>query len=139
MITLLLVGCGASATTPTPSPPIEVFFYGNECTVSGPTEIPKGDHPIVLNDQSDMNVILLVGKLTDGKTFQDLLDLQSEPGESFPKPSWVVYAQKYSSPDSEYWIYELDEPGEYALYVWGSSPEILWFCAPRHVMEAPIE
>ncbi len=137
LLTLMLVGCGASAATPTQE--IEVTFSGNECTVSGPTEILMGDHPIVLNDQSDINVSLWAGKLNNGKTFQDLLDLQSEPGESFPVPSWVVFAQKYSTSDSEDKIYVLDEPGEYSLSVYNPFPETVWLCAPLHVMEAPIE
>lgn len=137
LLTLMLVGCGASAATPTQE--IEVTFNGNECTVSGPSEIPIGERPIILNDLSDMNMRLFVSRLIDGKTFQDLLDLQSEPGELYPAPSWVVDAQKYSASDSEDSIYVLDEPGEYALYVYSLSPEILWLCAPRQVIEAPIE
>ena len=97
LIMLLLVGCGAPAAAPTsePSPePVvvevgDVIFDGTECTVSGSTELPPGRYSFVLKDLSEEDVHLFVSRLTDGKTFQDLLDLQSEPGEYVPEQDWL--------------------------------------------------
>jgi hypothetical protein len=104
LIPLLLVGCGAPAATPTsepsPEPVVEVgdvIFDGTECTVSGSTELPPGRYSFVLKDQSELEVNLFVSRLTDGKTFQDLLDLQSEPGEYVPEQDWIDHAVELGS------------------------------------------
>ncbi len=127
---------------PTPSlhQPIEVTFDGNECTVSGPTEIPTGNYPFVWNDLSEQqNTDFWVSRLLDGKTFQDLLDLQSEPGEYFPKPSWVVHSPGYYSFTAEVWVIILDEVGEHAIYLGGKNPLSIWHCASFQVFEDPSE
>ena len=117
LITLLLVGYGAPAATPTPipqtatpTPPsgplpgfvaegIEVTFDGIECTVSGPTELPIGEHSFVLKDLSGQNQVLYVSYLLDGKTFQDFLDEQpNEPDVYLPKPSWVIHTPQLGEP-----------------------------------------
>ena len=89
---------------------------------------------------------IYVSHLTDGHTYQELLDPQSEPGEYYPKPNWVVYATKR---DFEFerneagtelaWTFFLEEEGEYAIYIGGSKPDDLWFCAPLQVVEDPDE
>jgi len=79
---------------------IEVTFDGNECTVSGQTESPIGEHSFILNDLSEMNSELWVLRLRNGKTFQDLLDEQGEPGVWWAKPSWVSHARHTVGP---YW------------------------------------
>jgi hypothetical protein len=40
-----------------------------------------------LKDLSDEDVGFSLARLLDGKTFQDMLELQSEPGEFIPSPS----------------------------------------------------
>ena len=133
--------------TPTPMPPtpmpIVVTFDGNECTVSGPTELPTGEHSFLLKDLSGQGQYLYVSRLLDGKTFQDVLDLQSEPGVYYPKPSWVVYAPRRPTEriaEGEHvYTFILNKEGEYAIYLGTSSPSSLWFCAPLKVMEAPSE
>ena len=161
LITLLLVGCGAPAATPTPIPPtetskptseplpetvteFEVTFDGNDCTVTGPTELPAGEHTFIFIDQSDMRGELWLVYLEDGKTFQDHFDLQSEPGEWYPKPSWVIYDTRVSFEfqesngrrvDSSTW--KLDKVGEHTIVCYVSSPQMIWFAAPFMVVETP--
>ena len=160
LVTLLLVGCGAPAATPTPIPPtatltpvpptatltpvppIEVTFDGTECTVSGPTELPTGDHKFVLKDLSEQNQVLYVSLLLDGKTYQDLLDLQSEPGEYYPKPRWSVHTtggMRRNAKGENVYTFSLDIEGEHAIYLGSAFPHSLWFCAPLKVIEAPSE
>jgi hypothetical protein len=164
LITLLVVGCGAPAATPTPIPPtgtptttseplpetvaeaIEVTYDGNECTVSGPTELPIGELSFVLKDLSEeMNVHLTVTRLLDGKTFQDLLDLQGEPGKFPPqRPSWIDTPTLLGRTWNEsiggvVYTYSLNKEGEYVILVSGSSPISVWYCAPLWVIEAPSE
>jgi hypothetical protein len=115
VIALLLVGCCAPAATPTPIPPTDtptpvpptpkpasetfpeydpntilVTFNGDECIASVPTELPVGEHQFVLRNLSDQFQSLWVSHILDGHTYQDLLDMQSEPGVYFPGPSWIA-------------------------------------------------
>jgi len=149
---IVLAGCGPSAQpippTPTstslPTPtPIVVTFDGNECTVSGPTELPTGEHSFLVKDLSGQGQYLYVSRLLDGKTFQDLLDLQSEPGEYVPKPSWVIWQGRRPTEriaEGEHlYTFVLNKEGEHSIELYVSSPRSLWFCAPLKVIEAPSE
>jgi len=153
LITLVLAGCGASAAAPTPVPAtatlppipeIEITYDGNECTVSGPTELPTGWHSFVIYDLSELDVALYVSRLTDGKTFKDLLDEQGEPGRYWLKPSWVIHASQpgvaWNKPDGGLvHTYNLTKEGEHAIYIGGYTPMSIWFCAPFQVIAAPSE
>jgi len=133
--------------TPTPVPPtptpIVVTFDGNDCTVTGPTELPTGEHSFLLKDLSGQRQVLYVSHLLDGKTFQDMLDLQSEPGEWYPKPSWVIHPGRRPTEriaEGEHlYTFVLNKEGEHSIELYASSPRSLWFCAPLKVMEAPSE
>ncbi len=126
--------------------PIEVTFTGEECTVTGPTELPMGEHQFILRDLTEKNADLFVQYFIDGKTVQDYLDLQSEPGE------WVEYtnntltimaimrgAEWNESIDGKVYTYLLNEEGEHVILVGGHSPRSIWICAPLWVIEAPSE
>ncbi len=121
--------------TMTPGSPIEVIYTGEECEVVGPLEVTIGSRPIILNDQSGSFAQLWVAKLNDGKTFQDLLEPQTEKREYYPKPYLITYPKKYLVADKDYFVFILDEPGEYALYIYTLTPEVLWFCRPLFVNE----
>ena len=155
LITLLLVGCGAPAATPTsepsPEPVVEVgdvIFDGTGCTVSGSTELPPGRYSFVLKNLSEQSTGIFVSRLTDGKTFQDLLDLQSEPGEYVPEQDWLKNAVErgiaWNKPDGgNVHTYLLIKEGEYAVSLWSpateTAPMRIWFCAPFWVKEDPSE
>ena len=144
LITLVLVGC--DFLNPTAIAEIEVAFDGNECTASGPSESVTGPHSFILNDLSDKEVELWASRLDEGKTVQDLLDEQGEPGEWWPKPSWFTHTQQartvwINENGGEVWTYLLDEEGEYVVYVGIDklTEKKLWFCAQTLVVEAPVE
>jgi len=125
----------------------EVIFDGTECTVSGLTELLPGRYSYVLVDLSDDNANLFVGRLTEGKTFQDMLDLQGEPGGYVPfiDDSYVWAVEPgiaWQKPDGgEVHTYILTEEGEYTVGLWSwvtvTTPEKIWFCAPIWVKVAP--
>jgi len=163
LVGLLLVGCGAPAATPTPIQPtetskptsepppetvaeFEVTFDGNDCTVSGPTELQAGEHTFIFVDHADVRGELWLVYLEDGKTFQDHLDGQSEPGEWYPKPSWVQYDSRVAREsqwsngkrvDTETW--DLFQVGEHTILCYVGFPQLLWFAAPVMVVEPTSE
>jgi hypothetical protein len=49
--------------------------------------LPLGDYAFTIIDESDWKGELWLINLNEGKTLQDMLDLQSEPGEWYEKPS----------------------------------------------------
>jgi len=94
LITLLLVGCSVPAAKPIPETvdePIKITFDGKECTSSGPTELPTGEHSFVYKNLSEDYLSFKVGRFLEGKTYQDLLELQSEPGEYNPRVFWTAH------------------------------------------------
>ncbi len=67
---MLVVGCTTAQAEPTSTPlpptdtsipptqvpqPIEVTFDGKGCTVTGPTELPMGEHQFILRDLTEKN------------------------------------------------------------------------------------
>jgi len=147
----LLAGCtGANdqvskpthtSMPPTLTPrPFIITFDGNECTLSGPTEVPLGEYPFILNNLSDIKITYYHGRYLLGeKTFQDINDLQNEPGEQFAIPNWAVFVPYYYSPDDEVYIFKLETAGEHFIYLhYCHDPDYLWLCSPPiQVIEAP--
>ena len=116
-----------------------VTFDGSECTVSGPGEVSTGKYNFVLNDISgEENVRIMVARLEEGRTFQDLINIQSEPGEDFSYGSWISIPFMFTV-DHIVYTYYLDTPGEHAIEVGSFVPHNLWLCAPLRVVGAPSE
>ena len=145
-IVLLLIGCGAPAAIPTSEVlpetivEFEVMFDGNDCIVTGPAEVPAGEHTFIFIDQSDMGGELYVSNLNDGKTFHNLVDMQGEPGRYFPKPEWTHYDSRISRETEKLEgrrvdtsTYNLDVVGEHVIYCGTYQPQGLWFGAPLFV------
>ena len=114
------------------------FDENHNCIIAGPTEVPTGDYLLSLNNLSDTNVDLAVNHLIDGHSFQDLLDLQSEPGEPFNKVYWMSHPF-YFTRDHKVWTYSFDEAGEYVVLILQHVYKGIWICDPFQVTEAPIE
>jgi hypothetical protein len=125
--------------------PFDVTFDGEECTYTGPTELSMGVQKFAYKNISDReDVDLWAYRLLDGKAFQDLLDLQSEPGEYFPKVSWIVHPRKSGEGDESnggiVFTLDLDIEGEYILLAGSYGPENIWICYPPiQAIEAPSE
>jgi hypothetical protein len=139
---------GTAVSTDTTSDEVDIFTVTQAeegCVVSGPAEVPANEtyYFIVKNPAepyADLN--LYVSRLTDGKTFQDLIEPQTYPGEYYPKPSWVVYAKRETAQAEEFSLAtELAddeqafaftvEPGPHVIYTYTGGA--LWFCAPFQV------
>jgi hypothetical protein len=127
-------------SNPSPQPSgitFEVTFdEHHRCTISGPKEVPTGDHQIILNDLSELKVDLAVTHLIDGHNYQDLLNLQSEPGSPFVKVYWMSQPYYYTK-DHKVWNYSFDEAGEHVVLILRHVFEGIWICDPFQVIEAP--
>lgn len=146
-LTLFLTACTNSQPEPTQLPqPIEVIFTGDDCTVTGPSELPAGKHTITFIDESDMDSELWLIRLKEGKTFQDVLNEQSEPGDWYAKRDWQYYDAIVSveSKESEgrridTYIWNLPQVGEHAISCYVDSPRLHYWVAPITIVEAPSE
>lgn len=110
---------------------LTVTFERNNITYSGPAELPPGDHIFILKDLSGQDQVLYVSFLIDGKTLQDMVDLQSEPGVYYHKPSWVISLEKKEvekiAEGEIAYTFSLDKEGVYAIYTYSPSASSLWF------------
>ena len=158
---VLLAGCSGSdsvdsaPTQTTDSPPLsaqpfEVTFDGTTCPTVGPAELPPGEHSYILYNTSEMNVKLEVARFDQGNTMQDLLDIQEEPGDWWPKPKWLTHSSSKGKPWStddggKAWTYKTYIPAEYVIYViifdYDNDPteNKLWFCEQFSIKSSPSE
>ncbi|TET35286.1 MAG: hypothetical protein E3J69_05375 [Anaerolineales bacterium] len=139
IVALLMAACARSEEM------IEVTFDGKECTITGQTELLTGEQLFVYKNLSNMELDLWAGRFLDGHTAQEYFDLQSEPGEYYEKPSWVVEPRQEgtggdASDGGEVFILHMDDEGEYILALGSYGPLSLWNCLPQLlVIEAPSE
>ena len=140
----------APTTTPTTPAPrgtsapgdiIDITFDGSRCTYSGTTVVPTGVHSFVVKDltgepPADMRTMAIA----DGHTYQDLLDLQGEPGEYVPLPEWAEWPLTTYQPvdrelaDNESANQLILEPGEHGITI--RTDDGLWFCGALTVTDS---
>lgn len=120
---------------------LTVKFERNNITYSGPAELPLGDHIFVLKDMSRKDQVLYISLLLDGKTLQDMIDLQSAPGVYYPKPSWVISIEKQKvkkiAEGETAYTFSLNEDGVHAIYTYSPSASSLWFGSSFKVIKPP--
>ena len=157
MAVLFVSACTTSQPAPTESPEDvvievgEVIFNGTECTVTGSTKLSPGIYSYVLQDESEYEVQMYIGKLLGGKTTQDMLDLQGKPGAYVPEAvtdeayDWAFEpgAAWYKPDGGEVHTYILSTEGEYTVGIWSYETETIpftvWFCAPLWIEEVTSE
>ncbi len=164
MAVFLVTACATTQPEPTSTPlpptdtskpptqvpqPIEVTLDGKGCTVTGPTELPMGEHQFVFIDlvednEDSFHADLYVQNYIDGKTLQDLFDFQGEPGKYYYDPPWAIRVPKIGtewneSIEGKIYTYLLNEEGEHVIVIVENSPLGVWICAPLWVIEAPSE
>jgi hypothetical protein len=138
LLLALLTGCASSVQeTPTPEPNIlfEVSLEGDDCTFTGPSEVPTGMIDIAFDIKGDLNFGPWVDRFVDGKTYQDFLDIYIGPEESHPEPVWVKHPP-YFTVDHKVWTFTLSEAGEHAILVGSYTPWREYICGPFQVIEA---
>jgi len=122
---------------PTPSTQTEVTWDGNECIVTGPSVVPVGYHEFVWRDHTNHGYGFAVRYLHEGYTYQDMLDVQGEPGKLFSRPSWVEEIEgsyrRDDSIDAEVFTFHFDQEGNYDIHLWDTN--FLWICGGLTAVE----
>lgn len=143
---LLLVGCGASAG----DQPV-VTFDGSTCTYKGPSELTVGEYQFIVKNLTDSNLSVLIFRIEEGHTYQDVKNKVDEDGHKLPfiGTNWAdwwdtnlsrfVTYEKDQTTGDELTTWEMGKEGNYALNIYNSSNETLWPCAPLKVVAAPSE
>ncbi|MCK4516777.1 MAG: hypothetical protein KAU31_16060 [Spirochaetaceae bacterium] len=113
----------------------EITFDGTDFSYVGPNELAAGTYSFVFRNLSEDKIDLYISTLSDGKTYQNLVELQREPGEYWPKPEWVTHDREVGITDiradgSELHIFMLTREGRHAIYLGRNHPFGLWLCAP---------
>ena len=113
---------------------IIVTFDENGITVSGPSVLPTGKHSIIFNHLYDLNQVLYLLLFDEGYTYQNLIDLQSQPGVWWPKPTWCSYVQTWDveliEEGKSVYTHILDTKGDYIIYTYSENPRSLWLGGP---------
>jgi len=127
---------------PTPSTQIEVTWDGTECVVTDPSEVPVGYNEFIWRDLTDQGCNFAVRYLHDGYTYQDLLDIQDEPGKFMPsRASWVEEIEgryrRDDSLDAEVYTYHFDQEGNCDIHFWDST--FLWVCGGLTAVDSTTE
>jgi len=137
LIVFMLTGCSADK--------VEITFDGNNCTVTGPTSLPVGEHQFFLNNLSGKNFGFWVSRLKGDHTFQDLLDEQGGPGRYYlALTNWVTLSSttefEYGKNGQLIYTIYLGSEGNYAIYLYDSAAhEETWLCAPLQVTKSSLE
>ncbi len=111
---------------------IILTFDGEECKYEGPSVATEGDRVMTLKNTTEHESYLVVVKLDEGKTWQDLIDFVGEPGSV---PGWlpgVSTVMTSTDPDNpEVREYSLQN-GLYAIFCVDFEDRI-WPAAPLEV------
>jgi hypothetical protein len=142
---VLLTGCAAAETAtpePTlpPSPPtatleptsckdvdgscIEVWFDAQECSHTGPEFAQPGPVTFIFRNQSSESAVLLLAKLDEDKTWNDVLDYLGPPGSKVSEgPSWATMLDgSYAKPDESIMLHATFDIGTYYWICHINSP-----------------
>ena len=124
---------------PTPQPNV-VTFDGYECNLSAPAVLPIGKHSFLFKNFSNEEMGLWTNLISPGHTYQELLDLQREPGVPQHQPDWLLSnVQKTGyqvEPNGDkIYTFAYNIAGEYLILIAWEMPASLWFCGAFQVIE----
>ena len=135
---LILIGCTPpSVQTPESlSITFKVEFNGEECFFTGPAVVPAGYTNISFDNEGDRNFGPWVDYFLDDKTYEDFLnEIHLGPTVPHQEPDWVEHTFYYKKKEGV-WTVNLDEPGEYGIFVGSYTPWQEFPCGEFHVGDA---
>ena len=154
LIMLLLVpACGTTQPSTTSNPlstmpptSIEARFDGEKCIFSGQTELTVGEHAILVLDDVGWRPEFCCRRYLEGKTYEDLMNLQPSPGELFERVSFVTDIELLGNVRNDLlggrvYTYSFNIEGEYGchFFIPAGKTKGLWGCGPITIIEAYLE
>ena len=92
-----------------------VTFKPENCIYDGPTVIQHGEFTVFFDNQTDEVVLYDIFLLTEGKSWQDVVDNFAGGGRNVEMPDWaILQSGSINIKDTREKAYNL-EPGSYAL------------------------
>ena len=143
--TLIQITSTPTATiepSPEPFEGIVVTYNGSGCTISGPTDLTTGDHQFFVENLTKDSVSLRIYRNLCGHTFQELVEIQGDPGRNFLPGEFL-----FDAPQTEHnmeriptttdfiYTYALHTAGEYSVALHNPTSQNYWLCAPLEVTE----
>jgi len=130
LLLVFITGCtAATPEMPAPEPTpmqisceevegncIELIFYGDSCVFNGPEQFNSGPVTYIFINESDVPYATNMIRLSEDKTYQDLVDYTGEEPTSKHHPSWsveILGLWKYVA-SGNVWTGDL-EPGLHAV------------------------
>jgi hypothetical protein len=118
----------------------EVAFDGVTCEVTGPAEVVAGAYPFVITDDSGMQgTDVRTWVLAEGYTYDDVLALQSAPGEYIRLTDWatlspLAFITFDGALQQNQTMKGLDlATASHAVTIGTGDPSGIWVCAPLEV------
>ena len=94
---------------------VEILFDGENCIYDGPIAIQHGEFTVFFDNQTDEVVLYDIFLLTEGKSWQDVVDNFAGGGRNVEMPDWaILQSGSINIKDTREKAYNL-EPGSYAL------------------------
>ena len=139
LLVLLSSGCASDNT-------LNVSFDGDECVLSGPSDLETGAHLITVENSSENQGWMRICRGDKGYVWQDILDFDFSDDEDIDTelewPPWCqgFPASSVASADSNQVVYEykLTHEGQYFVVWEQNEPDAVWPCAPLTVQDAAV-
>jgi len=120
VLILILVVCIGCSATPTTAAPVKVdkltvTFEPGKCIYDGPKLISQGEVIVTFKNTTRSIANLDIRKFTEGKIWQDLVDIFKEKNQGIGAPTWLSEVSfKPNLADNSIMTYNF-EPGLYAI------------------------
>ncbi len=115
LLGLLLIGCGGRAGLP------DLTVVGQEHSYTNPATVPSGWTRIVFDNQGELAHDLILFRLEQGKTMDDVMALLESEGAP---PAWTIFVGGATAAggDQEAFISHLT-PGQYGMFSFGQAED----------------
>ena len=127
---LLLAACGSTEVADSDSRVVQLTFDGEQCIYEGPSVLSAGEGQVevVFHNESSEESFFDFGRLDEGRTTQEMIDLIADDPSAGP-PSWTVdvWIQPIDANSSSIPVMRTVAPGLHNLVCGTASPLFGYF------------